>query len=117
MSKKKKTRNLLEMIPSLPERIGTIYENSLASIVFPRFKQAWIAKLFLSKSKKNEIRVKLDENGTKVWSLIDGKRNVKEILHILSGNNAKEENYEQRVILFLQQLHRNGFLKFSTPDL
>ncbi len=106
---KKQEQNFLDMIPVPSLRIKTVYENGLATLVTPRFSKEWMARFFLF-GKKNEVRISLDENGSQVWQVIDGKRNVREILQELSGTKEKEKNYEDRVVLFLQQLTGHGFL-------
>ena len=107
----KKEQNWLDLKPSIKAGISTeINEESLAAIVFPRFKQEWMAKLFLPKSKKNEIRLQLDKHGTSVWTLVNGENTVSDILNALSDVAKEEEQFEQRIILFLQNLYRNGFI-------
>ncbi len=105
----KKERNFLDMVPVPSFKIGTIVENELAILTTPRFNKQWMAKLFLF-GKKNEVRIKLDPNGTLVWSLIDGKKSVQEILDKLSEKTQEEENYEERTIKFMLQLLNLGII-------
>lgn len=110
------SKDWLEYVPEIKASIGTIvHDDGLISISIPRFKKEWVAKLVLSKNRKNEIRINLDENGSKVWELIDGKRNIRNILDKLSDIALNEENYSDRVILFLQGLHKNGFIQIYAP--
>ena len=107
----KKELNWLDLKPKIKAGISTeMNAEGLASIVFPRFKKAWMAKLFLPKNRKNEIRLQLDKHGTSVWTLINGANTVSDILNTLSNVAQEEELFEQRVILFLQNLYRNGFV-------
>jgi len=107
----KKEQNWLDLKPKIKARISTeINEEGLAAIVIPRFNKAWMAKLFLPKNKKNEIRLQLDKHGTSVWTLINGENTVSDIIDALSNVAQEEEQFEQRIILFLQNLYRNGFL-------
>ena len=53
--------------------------------------------------------------GTAVWSLIDGRRNVAEILALLAAHFEGDENYESRVATYLMQLQRDGFIRFLAP--
>jgi len=102
----------MEPIPVIKKGIGTfINDEGLVSICIPRFKKAWMAKLFLPKGKKNEIRINLDLNGTRVWQQIDGNKNIEKILNDLSDIASEEQNFNDRVILFLQGLHKNGFIE------
>ena len=117
MSKKKKQLNWLEMVPVYRENIGThIYEDGLVSVLIPRFNRAWMAKFFLPKGKKNEVRMNLDQNGSAVWLQIDGKNTIQDIVNHLSDIAENEENYQDRVILFLQGLFNNNIIKIYTPD-
>ncbi len=109
-----KEQNWLDMKPVIKPGISTdINEEGLAAIVFPRFKKAWMAKLFLPKNKKNEIRLQLDKHGTSVWTLINGDNTVSDILNALSDVANEEEQFEQRIILFLQKLYRSGFIQVT----
>lgn len=104
--------NLLDVVPCRSEHILTEIEGELSVIAFPRFKQAWMRKYFLPKKMSPYIRVRLEEHGTAVWNLIDGKRTVGEIIHLLSDHFGNEENYEQRVTIFITQLRKDGFIKY-----
>ena len=107
----KKEQNWLDLKPKIKAGISTeMNEEGLAAIVFPRFNKAWMAKLFLPKNKKNEIRLQLDKHGTSVWTLINGENMVSDMLNALSNAAQQEEQFDQRIILFLQNLYRNGFI-------
>ena len=109
--KTKKEQNWLDLKPKIKTGISTeMNEEGLAAIVFPRFNKAWMAKLFLPKHKKNEIRLQLDKHGTSVWTLINGENSVNDILSALSNVTQQEEQFEQRAILFLQNLYRSNFI-------
>jgi hypothetical protein len=69
-------------------------------------------KLFVPKNKSAVIRIRLEEHGTAVWDLIDGKRTVKEIADILANHFNHEENYEYRIATYVSQLQRQGFVKY-----
>ncbi len=105
------SQNWLGLKPAIKVGISSVTnEDGLISIVIPRFKSIWMAKLFLPKNKKNEIQLKLDKNGTLVWLLIDGKKNVRDILNELSHMEEEENQFKERVLIFLQNLYRNGFI-------
>ena len=111
MSGRKNEQNWLEKIPVVKKNIGTtIHDNGLVSITIPRFKKEWMAKIFLSKNKTNEIRVDFEANGTAVWLQIDGEKSVKEILSALNEVAQTEEDYNNRVVLFLGNIYRSGFI-------
>lgn len=102
------------MVPMLNESIGTsIDQDGMVAILLPRFKKPWMAKLFLPKTKKNEVRVKLDAKGSAVWNLIDGRAKVCEICNALTSNieEAEKASYQDRLVLFLQGLYKSGWIK------
>jgi len=109
--------NLLDIIPCKEEHIITEYEGELSVIAFPRFKRLWVQKYLLPKGMSPYIRVRLEEHGTAVWNIIDGKRTVREIIMLLADHFVGETNYESRVTIFITQLRKDGFIKYLTPDL
>lgn len=104
--------NLLDVIPCRAEHILTENEGELSVIAFPRFKNAWMRKYLLPKHLSPYIRVRLEEHGTAVWNLIDGKRTVREIILLLADHFGNEENYESRVTIFITQLRKDKFIKY-----
>lgn len=114
MSKKEKT-NLFDVIPFISEHITTEKEGELSVIAFPRFRSKFMQKYFVPKNKSKIIRVRLEEHGTAVWDLIDGKRTVRDIVVALSEHFDNEENYEYRITTYLAQLQKNGFVKYKMP--
>jgi hypothetical protein len=109
---KKAKANLFDFVPVIGEHITTEKEEELSVIAFPRFRSKFMRKYFLPKNKSALIRIRLEEHGTAVWNLIDGKRTVKEIANILAEHFNNEENYEYRVAAYFSQLQRQGFIKY-----
>ena len=58
-----------------------------------------------------ELHVRLEEHGTAVWELIDGKRTVREIIEELAEHFQNEVGYESRVSAYLSQMQKDGFIK------
>lgn len=85
-------------------------------MAYPRFKRAWMRRFFLPKGMSPDIHVRLEEHGTAVWSLIDGRRNVAEILALLAAHFEEDENYESRVATYLMQLQRDGFIRLLSQS-
>ena len=110
---KKEKVNFFDLIPAISEHITTEKEGELSVIAFPRFRSKFMQKYFVPKSKSATIRIRLEEHGTSVWNLIDGKRTVKEITELLTEHFNQEENYEYRIATFLAQLQKQGFIKMS----
>lgn len=106
--------NLFDAIPCIGEGIQTeLNTEGLSVIAFPRFRSKFMQKYMIPKSMSPFFHVTLDKHGTKVWSLIDGKRTVREIVVLLDDYFNHEENYECRVTKFLTQLQDKGFIKLK----
>ena len=112
MSKKDKV-NLFDLVPYISEHIATEKEGELSVIAFPRFRSKFMQKYFVLKSKSPIIRIRLEEHGTSVWDLINGERTVKDIVEMLAEHFNYEDNYEYRIISYLSQLQRQGFIKYK----
>jgi len=106
-------QNLFDFVPFISEHITTEKEGELSVIAFPRFRSKFMQKYFVPKNKTATIRIRLEEHGTAVWDLIDGKRTIKEIAEILSDHFHNEENYEYRIAAYFSQLYRQGFVKYG----
>ena len=108
---KKKEKNYLDMIPVRKEGIGwSVAERDKVTLeienkgVFNRIAQ----KLF----KKPKISyIHLDENGSFVWPLIDGVRDVNEIGRLVDEHFGERAHplYE-RLVKFFQILEGYGFI-------
>ena len=90
MSDTKGKVNLLDTVPVQCGHITTGWEGEYAVLSFPRFKYDWMRRFLLPKSMSADIRVKLEEHCTAVWSLIDGKRTVQEIISLLTEHFQNE---------------------------
>ncbi|GHT40491.1 hypothetical protein FACS189437_06150 [Bacteroidia bacterium] len=106
--------NFFDLVPVISEHITTEKEGELSVIAFPRFRSKFMLKYFVPKNKPAIIRIRLEEHGTAVWDLIDGQRTVKDIADALAEHFNHEENYEYRIVAYLQQLQRQGFIKMLT---
>jgi hypothetical protein len=106
----KKVKNLFDMIPVISEHITTEYEGELAVIAFPRFRSKFMQKYFVPRNRSPIIRIRMDQHGTAVWNLIDGKRTAGEIVKMLEEHFQSEENYAYRIASHIQQLQRQGFV-------
>jgi hypothetical protein len=107
-------KNLFDLVPVISEHITTEKEGKLSVIAFPRFRSRFMQKYFIPKNKSAFIRIRLEEHGTAVWDLIDGKQTVKEIAAILAEHFNQEENYEYRIATYFSQLQKQGFIKFQS---
>jgi len=109
----KKGQNFLDMIPSVSEKVRLTENEGLVTISFDR--DSWIDKIFLFIfNRPQTINVELDETGTKVINLIDGKRTIHEISEELK--NSFDEGFEQhiqRTTMFISTLYKNKFVELK----
>ena len=104
--------NLLDVIPCRSEHITVEREGETIVLSFPRFKYTWMQRFLVPKGMSKELHVHLEEHGTVVWELIDGKQTVREIIEKLAVHFQNEAGYESRVSTYLYQLQKDGFIKF-----
>ncbi|ROL58718.1 PqqD family protein [Bacteroidetes/Chlorobi group bacterium MS-B_bin-24] len=108
----KKNLNYLEMHPfRLYEHI--LLEENLVDVLVPRFTSKLAKKLILPKLPNPYIRANLDELGSFLWLNIDGETKVSELINKMKEKFAeKVEPATERVLLFLTQLYKAGFIDF-----
>ncbi|MEG1563553.1 MAG: PqqD family protein [Bacteroides sp.] len=109
----KEKTSLLEVIPFRSAFVTTEQEGDCVVIAFPRFHRQWMRRLFLPKGMSADIHIRLEEHGTAVWNLIDGKRTVGEIIEKLAAHFQGEASYESRVMTYLYQLHKDKLIKWA----
>lgn len=103
-----------EFLRFRPKRIQadwTTNSEGLVEIKIPKFKSNLGSSFCRIVKKENEFTVNMDKFGTIVWKNADGNKTVKDILEILQKNFPKEENMDQRLFLFLQQLNNLGYIE------
>lgn len=108
--------NLLEVIPVRRTHIKTEWIDDCAVIVYPRFKYAWMNRYLLPKGLSPDIRVTLEEHGSAVWRLIDAQNTIDDIIKKLAIHFIDETNYESRIVAYIAQLHKDGFIIYSHPS-
>lgn len=111
MKKNQNKINILELTPV--QLFAYEYRNDgQIDILVPRFKNQFFQKL-IPKNRNNYIKANLDEMGSAVWELIDGKRTVKEIALVLEEKFTEQISPAyQRVAIFIQRMNANKFITF-----
>ena len=95
----------LKYIPNRTELEWSINDEGLVEIIMPKFNSK-LGKSFCRVIKKeNSFTANMDKYGSLVWKNCDGKKNVKDILKLMEKEFPNEENLDQRLILFLQQMN------------
>lgn len=117
--KKEKQRYRLptieEMLQVRPKRVDfewSTNKDDLVEIKVPKF-QSNFGKSFCKVIKKdNKFTANMDKAGSIIWKNSDGKTTVKEIREILKKEFPDEENMDQRLFLFVQQMGVLGYLTY-----
>ena len=98
-----------------PKRINSEWEKNfkgLVEIKIPKF-QSRLGKSFCNVIKKDQNFIAhMDKIGSIVWANCDGVKTVEDILKIVKKKFPKEENIDQRLFLFIQQLGNLNYLNF-----
>ena len=78
----------------------------------------FIEKTFLKKLSAKPLKADLDEIGSFIWTLIDGKNDVETIVNLSKEKfGEKIEPASERVCLFIEQLNQNRFIQlFKKTD-
>jgi predicted RNA-binding protein (virulence factor B family) len=85
-------------------------------LLVPRFKNQWMKKIALRLGKSEFVKVYFDDNGDRVWGLIDGSKSVEEIGKLMEKEKGKDETPQQvydRLTEFMSILARNNFIRFK----
>ena len=108
--------NLFDLIPT--QNIGWVKNEEGLTILFkPKFQNPFLKRYILSRLKRPFFKIKLDDVGSYVWELCNGKRTVKEIALGLSdkfGENV--EPLYDRLTSFLQNLEKNHFIYYRKKE-
>ena len=106
----KKDENLLEFVPNINCKFEES-NNGAISIVMPRFKTRWIRKMSAKLGRSEYVKIHLDERGSKIWHLIDGKRTIQQIgTHMEKDAEESDQQFYERLSQFIGILTRNGWV-------
>ena len=104
-----------EMLSYKPKRADYKWETNdddLVEITVPKFNSNF-GKSFCNVIKKeNTFTANMDKIGSLVWKNCDGKTTIKKILEKLNEKFPDEENMDQRLFLFIQQMGNLGYIKY-----
>ncbi len=105
--------NLLELIPE--QNIASEKsENGLYVLLKPKYHHPWMVKHILPRLKSPHYKIKLDDIGSFIWGLCDGRKTVKEISGKMKEKfGDKVEPLYERLSSFFQNLEKNKFITFK----
>ena len=122
MLKIKKSKKKKQLIPTekeflnyTPRRVDfewKIDSDGLVEIKIPKFKSNFGKSFCRVIKKDNYFMGNMDKLGSVVWQNCDGIKAVKNILEIVKKEFPDEKNIDQRLYLFIQQLHSLRYLDF-----
>ena len=87
-------------------------EEGLVELKVTKFKGN-IGKSFCKLLKKDNMFIaNMDKLGSIAWEKSDGKHTVEDIINFIEKEFPSEENIDQRLILFIQQMGQLGYVKY-----
>jgi hypothetical protein len=111
---KKRPPTVEEMLRFKPMRLDFDWfknDEGLVEIKVPKFTSNFGKSFCRVIRKDNTFCAKMDKIGSVIWEKSDGKNSVKDILNTLEKNFPDEENLDQRLFLFLQQMYSLNYLR------
>lgn len=110
-------KNLWELVPIRKFDFEINEEDSLVSILIPKFTNKFLVKTLMSRLKHPFIKVKLDEIGSAIWLEIDGVKTVGEIASVIEIKfRDKVQPVEERFQKFFSQLYHHKFINFESKE-
>ena len=104
--------NLLDLIPEQAIK-SEKSEDGSSVLLKPKYRHAWFVKHVLPRMKSPNYKIKLDDIGSFIWDLCDGKRSVKEIGEKMEEKfGDKVEPLYDRLRIFFLHLEKNRFITF-----
>ncbi len=86
--------------------------NDFVVILFKEMNPTFIEKIFFKKMINKPYKIDLDEVGSFIWLLCDGKYDVSQIIELSKAQfGEKIEPCEQRVLAFIEQLRTKKLIE------
>ena len=102
----------LRIIPKKGNFDWSINDEGIVELKVTKFKSN-LGKSFCKIIKKdNYFTAQMDKIGSIVWKNCNGKKTVKDILEILKKEYSNEEDIDQRLFLFLQQMNILNYINY-----
>jgi hypothetical protein len=104
-----------EFLQFIPKRLDfewTTNQEGLVSLKVPKFNSNLGTTFCKIIRKDQNFTANMDKIGSAVWKNCDGKKTVKQILAKIKKEFPKEENIDQRLILFFQQMRNLNYIDY-----
>jgi len=108
-----KDTNALDLIP-VTKHGYKINEDGKVVLLIPKFKNQKFARWFIPARKSIHFSIRLDNIGSMVYLLIDGKRTIKQICDTIQDKHEEKiEQLENRAVAFITQMYKYRFITFE----
>ena len=107
--------NLLDLQPERSMNFET-HEDETVTILVPKFNGKILGKYLQPRLKHPYMHIHLDDFGSFVWNMCDGKTTVRQIgdgLRTKFGESVEPVN--ERLALFIRQLESSSYIKILWP--
>ena len=115
-SRKRARAILPDMVPERARKWDTRDDRTI-DVLQPRYPDTALGRWLSRRSPDPYVRIHLDELGSAVWRVCDGKSTVAEISRALeTAFGERIAPVSERLGQFLTQLHGNGLIRFKEPE-
>lgn len=109
---------ILELVPQtlVDARESRVDGGVQVVLLEPRFRRGPGARWLQSRlpPERAHIEVRLEAFGSTIWGLLDGRRNLAEVMRgFVAAHPDQADQASERVWLFLQELERHGFVNLQ----
>ena len=106
-------RNFFELVPRQRRQFEELNDGTV-DVLMPRYGENAISRVLRSVLNNRPVRVHLDDVGTTVWHLCDGRRSVEDIGRSLEGRFGERlEPLYDRLAQFIDQMQRTGLIEWA----
>lgn len=112
------SERILELVPQTLVEARETLVDGVAQVVLlePRFHRGPLSRWLQSRlpPERAHVEVRLEAFGSTIWRLLDGRRNLAEIMcAFVAAHPDQADQASERVWIFLQELERHGFVSLQ----
>ena len=119
MKKKNKETEEVNLLELVPETLvdHEIDDDGIITLLIPRYKNRLLKKLNDRSPARRFIKIRLDEIGSRTWSCIDGKKDMREIGEMMREKfgDSIEPCYD-RLGIFMTKLEYEKYIRYTNLD-
>lgn len=109
---------ILELVPqTLVDARASRVDGAVQVVLLePRFRRGPGARWLQSRlpPERAHIEVRLEAFGSTIWNLLDGRRNLAEVMRgFVAAHPDQADQASERVWIFVQELERHGFVELK----